>query len=160
LRDIDLYNIAVPYGYKRGNYLAHPHYGMHVIYPAATMRTSVEEYSHFIIAHMNGGVYNGTRILKEDTVELMHTTHYDSKGWNYGLGWVIEKTGFFRIKEVGHSGGWPGVHTQVIIRPEKDTAIIIFTNCLDSELRMTFFESLAFTHIQNILFYKAKKMAS
>jgi len=160
LRDFNISNIAIPYEYKNKKYLPHPHYGMHVIYPSATMRTSVEEYSHFIIAHMNGGVYNGTRILNESTVELMHTTHYPStNNWNYGLGWIIT-TKFFGKKEIGHSGGWPGVHTEVIIKPEKDIAVIIFTNCLDSELHSTLIEGLAFTLIKNAFFHKANKLAS
>lgn len=158
LRNLNISNIAVPYEYKDGKYLPHPHYGMHVIHPSATMRTSVEEYSHFIIAHMNGGKYNDVRLLNETTVELIHTTHYlSSNGWNYGLGWIIDKT-FLGKKEISHSGGWPGVHTLVTIRPDEDIAVIIFTNCLDSELHSTSLERLSFTLIKNALFNIASRM--
>lgn len=161
LRDLNISNIAVPYEYKNRKYHPHPHYGMHVIYPSATMRTSVEEYSHFIIAHMNGGKYKNISILNETTVKLMHTPHYPTglNRWNYGLGWIIKKK-FFVIKEISHSGGWPGVHTLVTIRPDKNIAIIIFTNCLDSELHSTTMERLAFSLIKNALFHKANKLAS
>ena len=56
----------------------------------------------------------------------MHTTHYPSDlSWNYGLGWII-KNKIFRADEIGHSGGWPGVHTLATIHPEKDLAVIVF----------------------------------
>jgi CubicO group peptidase (beta-lactamase class C family) len=160
LDDINISNVAVPYEYKNREYVPHPHYGMRIVYPSATMRTSVEEYSHFIIAFMNGGKYKNVRILNETTVELMHTTHYPSDlSWNYGLGWII-KNKIFRVDEIGHSGGWPGVHTLATIQPEKDLAVIVFTNCLGSELGMTINEQIAFKFIINALFFKANKLAS
>jgi CubicO group peptidase (beta-lactamase class C family) len=160
LKNLNISNIAVPYDYKKGRYLPHPHYGMHVIYPSATMRTSVEEYSHFIIAHMNGGKYKDVRILNETTVELMHTAHYPSNNrWNYGLGWILKKT-FLGKREIGHSGGWPGVHTLVTIRPDENQAVIIFTNCLDSELHSSLLERLSFMLIKTAIFNKASRLAS
>ena len=159
LRDANISNLAVPYEYKNRKYLPHPHYGMHVIYPSASMRTSVEEYSHFIIAHMNGGKYKDVRILNETTIELMHTTYYpmDKNKWNYGLGWMIDKT-LFGKEKISHGGGWPGVQTLVSIRPYKDIAIIIFTNCFDSELKSTLLEKMSFKQIKNVLLIKANML--
>jgi len=156
LRDVNISNLAVPYEYKNRKYFPHPHYGMHVIYPSACMRTSVEEYSHFIIAHMNGGKYKDVRILNETTIELMRTAHYplDKNKWNYGLGWIIDKT-LSGKEKIGHSGGWPGVFTLVSMRPYKDIAIIIFTNCFDSELKSTLLERKSFKQIINALLIKA-----
>ena len=161
LKDCNISNIAVPYDYKSGKYFPHPQYGMLLIYPSATLRTSIEEYSHFIIAHMNGGKYKEIRILNESTVELMHTGHYEpySRKGNYGFGWFITETFFIR-KEIGHSGGWPGAHTYVKIKLNKDVAIIVFTNCLDSELGMTPLESKSFGLIINALLNKANRLAS
>jgi len=161
LKDLDISNIAVPYEYKKGEYFPHPHYGMHVIYPGASMRTSVEEFSHFLIAHMNGGVYKDVRILNGSTVELMHTAHYSpsNQGWEYGLGWIIEEN-IRGEKEFGHSGGWLGVHTYMNVRPNDNTAVIIFTNSLEPNLGTTLVERLAFSLITNALFKKANRLAS
>lgn len=160
LKGLNLSNIAIPYEYNDGEYLAHPHYGMHIIYPSATMRTSIEEYSHFLIAHMNGGWYKDTRILNTTTVELMHTAHYPSSGKNnYGLGWSIRET-FFDNKEIGHTGGWPGVQTFTRIKSDKNIAITIFTNCMDSELRTSPLETLAFKLLINALFLKSIRFSS
>ena len=102
LRDHDIDSIAVPYEHKNGGYFRHPHYGAHLVYPAITLRTSTEEFSHFLIAHMNNGVWNGVRILEESTVELMHRAHFSPNDkYNYGLGWTIKK------KSIWKNGIWP-----------------------------------------------------
>jgi CubicO group peptidase (beta-lactamase class C family) len=129
------------------------------LYPAITLRTSIEEYSHFIIAHMNGGVWNGIRILNESTVELMHTAHFSpTDKYNYGLGWQITNKLF--QKNYGHSGGYVGFLDLVTIVPNDSTAVILFSNALDSELHSTRTEWKAFSAINNALFSKAKRMTS
>jgi len=160
LRDSNISNIAVPYEFKNSKYYPHPHYGMYVLHPAASIRTSLEEYSHFLIAHTNGGVWNGVRILNESTVELMQKAHFSPDDrYNYGLGWQITKNYFGKI-EVSHGGAWPGVHNQVTFKPDEDVAVIIFTNCLNSILHSTLIERFAFKFIINALFRKANRIAS
>ena len=161
LKDLNISKIAIPYSYKSGNYVPNPHYGMLFVHPGASLRTSVEELSHFLIAHMNCGIYKDVRILNESTVELMHTAHYplDKRGRGYGLGWII-KDPILGKKELGHSGGWIGVHTLMTFRPDDDTAIIIFTNSLDSTQFSRPVTSLAFLLIKNTLFRKANRLTS
>ncbi len=159
LRDVDIDNVAVPYEFKNGGYFRHPQYGIHVLYPAITLRTSIEDYSHFIIAHMNGGVWNGIRILNESTVELMHTAHFSpSDTYNYGLGWEVTNKLF--KKTYGHSGGYVGALNLVTIVPADNTAVILFSNALDSELHSTRIEWKAISAVNNALFQKAKRIAS
>lgn len=159
LRDVDIENTAVPYEFKNGGYFRHPHYGIHVLYPAITLRTSIEDYSHFIIAHMNGGVWNGVRILNQSTVEMMHTAHFSPRDkYNYGLGWQITNKVF--EKNYGHSGGYVGALDLVTINPKDNTAVLLFSNALDSELHSTRMEWKAFSAINNALFHKAKRIAS
>jgi CubicO group peptidase (beta-lactamase class C family) len=159
LRDVDIDNCAVPYEFKDGGYFRHPHYGIHVLYPAITLRTSIDEYSHFIIAHMNGGVWHGVRILNESTVALMHTAHFSpGDKYNYGLGWEVTNKVF--KKTYGHSGGYVGFLNLITIVPKDDTAVIFFSNALDSELRSTRMEWNAISAINHALFAKAKRMAS
>ena len=158
LRDHNISEIAIPYFYNKGEYIANPHYGMIVVHPSASMRTSIQELSHFLIAHMNKGIYKDVRILNETTVELMHTTHYPSnnQGFGYGLGWFINE-GIFGKKTIGHSGGWPGVHTQIIFRPDDNTGILIFTNSYDSSQYSGPVTRLAFNLVINALFNKANR---
>jgi len=159
LRDHNVSNIAVPYEFKNNKYFRHPHYGIHILYPAITLRTSIEEYSHFIIAHMNDGVWKDIRILNGTTVELMHTAHFSPEDkYNYGLGWTILNPAIGK-NEYGHSGGYVGVLDLVTIIPDDDIAVMIFSNELDSELKSTRIEWKAFDAINNILFWKANSLA-
>jgi len=157
LRDVDIDTIAVPYEYKNDVFFRHPQYGIHVLYPAITLRTSIEDYSHFIIAHMNGGVWNGVRILNESTVQLMHTAQFSpSDTYNYGLGWEVTNKPF--QKTYGHSGGYVGALNLITIHPEYNTAVILFTNALDSELHSTRMEWKAISAINKALFFKARRI--
>ena len=158
LKDHNISNIAVPYEFKNGKYFRHPHYGIHILHPAITLRTSTEEYSHFIIAHMNDGVWNSVRILEKSTVDLMHTAHFSPEDkYNYGLGWTITNLENGK-KEYGHSGGYVGVLDLVTIVEDDDIAVMIFSNELDSELRSTGLERTAFYAINNALFWKANQL--
>ena len=160
LRDHDIDYVAVPYEYKNDDYFRHPHYGIHILHAAITLRTSVEEYSHFIIAHMNDGVWNNVRILNKSTVDLMHMAHFSPEDkFNYGLGWTITRQEDGTIK-YGHSGGYVGVLDLVTIRPEQDIGIIIFSNELDSELMSTYLERRCFTSINKAIFWKAEQIVS
>ena len=158
LKDLNISNIAVPYSYERRNYIPHPHYNMYVMYPAGSMRTSVEELSHFLIAHMNGGIWNNVTILNSSTVEIMHKAHYANDGKEkYGLGWTIQDK-IFRKKEIGHGGGWPGVHTLMRFRPEDNTAVILFTNSMSPTFHITILEHLAFKIMFKSFFMKARNI--
>lgn len=160
LSDHDIDDIAVPYEYKNNHFFRHPHYGIHVLHPSITLRTSVSEFSHFIIAHMNGGVWNGIRILEESTVELMHTAHFSPRDkYNYGLGWTITNK-ILGKDDIGHSGGYVGVHDLVTIIPADEIAVILYSNELDSELMATRIERKAFNGINDALFRKARRIAS
>jgi CubicO group peptidase (beta-lactamase class C family) len=108
---------------------------------------------------MNGGVWHGIRILNESTVELMHTAHFSpTDKYNYGLGWQVTNT--LSEKSYGHSGGYVGVLSLVTIIPDDNTAVIFFSNELDSELHSTRTEWIAVSAINNALFFKAKRITS
>lgn len=92
-------------------------------YAAGGIRTSVMDLSHFLIATMNGGVYNNYRILEEETIQLMRTRQYPG---SYGLGWRI--SGRYSNNSFGHSGGMPGALAYMYYYLNENTGIIFFTN--------------------------------
>jgi len=113
-----------------------PHYDFLFAAPAGGIRTTVEDLSHFLIAHMNVGIYNGVRILNESTVELMHTIQYPNSsfypsenhpGMKFGLGWYYI-TDENNKKYGGHSGGAPGIAAWMMIRLSDNKGIIYFYN--------------------------------
>ena len=168
LSEINMEIHAIPYiltyasknGYPN-YYLPLPHYSV-CFYPAGALRTSVLDLSHFVIAHMNGGVYNGIRILNESTVEEMHNISVAFKrNWYYGLGWSIcQNSQGKRILE-GHSGSLYGYITQMQIKPEDNTAIIYFsTKDVAGGFVKENMEQFPHSLLKLLLFQKAKYINS
>jgi len=90
-------------------------------FPAQSLKTTVEDYSHLLIAYMNGGVYKGVRILQVTTIEQILRLHNPASGrcliWKKTIGDWYE-----------HQGGEPGIASQVEFHPDKKVALIIFSN--------------------------------
>lgn len=150
LKDLNISKIAVPYVVRYGEYYPLLHYSI-LDTAAGGLRTNVLDLSRFLIAHMNGGVYNGVRILNEKTVEEMHRIQYPSNKYSfqYGLGWQIWKIGDETY--VGHTGGLYGVATNMRFRTSDNVGIIYFTNKEIYNVR----EIIAFSLIERLLFWKA-----
>lgn len=163
LIDLDVDKVAVPYNLENGKYHKWGHYDF-LERPAGAMRTSTMDLSHFFIAHMNGGVYNGKRILKESTVQEMHTVQYPGVG--YGLGWQVQtdKQGKTRL---GHMGTQRGVFTDMGFCPSDKTGVIIFTNTANTEVisignhlsvsLLTYLTGKFLLRIERLLFQKANE---
>jgi CubicO group peptidase (beta-lactamase class C family) len=95
-------------------------------YPAGGLYSTVEDLSHFLIAHMNGGVYHGTRILQNDTVQLMHQIQPDN-AVGYGLAWMYWPITPHFIT-TGHGGDLFGGDTWMLYNQTKDIGVIYFAN--------------------------------
>jgi len=96
-------------------------YYRQLAFPAGSLKSTMEDYSHLLIAYMNGGIYNGTRILQENTINQILEIHNPASGrcliWEKSVGdWY------------GHAGGEPGVGAQVEFHPEDKVGLIIFSN--------------------------------
>jgi len=93
------------------------------------IKSTGEDMSHFLIMHASGGVYNNTRILKEESVEEMHRIQYPDfmdKNVSYGFGWCN-----FNIsgeKYGGHRGGYVGAPALMRLRYSDDVGIIMLWN--------------------------------
>jgi CubicO group peptidase (beta-lactamase class C family) len=98
-------------------------------YPAGGLYTTVSDLSHFLIAHMNDGIYNGTRILKKETVKLMHTPQTGNPIYGYlwyGLGWSTQT--MIGITVSGHDGGFTAVETHMQYNQTENIGVIYFAN--------------------------------
>ena len=107
LDDLNPDFLATPYMWIHRIFIPVPHYDYRCHNPACGLRTNLEDLSHWLIVHMNGGLYNGVRILNESTIEEMHTVQYPHiEPANYGLGWGIQNDSTGLIQ--GHSGSTMG----------------------------------------------------
>ncbi|MDF9407258.1 beta-lactamase family protein [Pelotomaculum isophthalicicum JI] len=111
------------YGLPLGNYY---------IGPAGGVRASVTDLAKFMIAHMNGGVYNDARILNKGTVDLMQQMQWSGNG----LGGFYRQMGLiFHITDqlagrtlVGHAGEAYGLVSDMYFDPVNNCGVIFVTN--------------------------------
>ncbi|MBN1861032.1 MAG: beta-lactamase family protein [Candidatus Thermoplasmatota archaeon] len=109
-----------------GEYTPPEQYWRGRFYPAGGLYSTVSDLSHFLIAHMNNGVYNGTRILQNDTVSLMHTFQ-PGNSLRYGLAWMQTQISN-KLTASGHAGDLHGVDTWMLYNETDDTGIIYLAN--------------------------------
>ena len=93
-------------GYTLGTDKAKP-YEIIRAEPAGSSATSAVDISHFMLAHLQNGEWNGVSILKPETVALMHSAQF---GVIPALPHVA--LGFFRGTRNGHPIIWHGGDTQ------------------------------------------------
>lgn len=116
---LDQDNLVKPYTSISNRLIPLMKYDFSFLDPPAGLWTNAEDLSHFYIAHLNYGVYNKTRILKEETVKIMHTKQYPNSTDNllkefmagelklqHGLGWFFVDLYDFQLE--GHAGAAPG----------------------------------------------------
>ncbi len=115
---------AKPYRFINGAYVEG---GFEYILPepAGSMSSTATNMANFMIAHLNGGVYSGESILREETLKKMHEQHFthhpDLGGMTLGF-----MEGVFNDKGVlFHGGGTMLYSTGLYLLPEEDTGIFI-----------------------------------
>ena len=83
--------------------------------------------AQYLSAHMNGGVYNGRRVLSEAGMEALHLgvapTPY---GDSYAAGWFDERWEGERV--LNHYGSFTGYHANMMFAPGRDVGLVMLTN--------------------------------
>ncbi len=146
LSELDLERVAIPYhshngeylqlhelAYLLGDYTPKDKYWRVLFYPVGGLYSTVSDLSHFFIAHMNGGVWNNTRILEEDTVKKMHQIqppgNIEGGLQYYGLAWIIfQDPLIFNCTISGYSGDTYGVSTWMVYLPSENLGAMYFSN--------------------------------
>ncbi len=88
-----------------------------------------EGVAHYLIAYLNEGQYEGTRILSPQGIAQMHTPAVraeEEQDSYYGMGWIIGPVN--GIDAVYHSGDAPTYQTAVLMVPKEELGIVLITN--------------------------------
>ena len=126
--ELDASQYAIPHSYSGSN---QGPLGLYSIanYPAALLKTNIEDLSHFLIAYTQRGTMDGVSILSNESVDQL--TPYDfslpNLGWWNGTSWTYSF--YFPDEEVWYHGGFmPGVRARMNYYPQDSSGIIILTN--------------------------------
>ncbi len=97
-------------------------------WPAGSLSTTAEDMSHFIVAHLQNGEFNGARILKPETAQMMHSRVFglapELNGMAYGF--YEESRNGHRI--IGHGGDTQWFHSDMHLMPQDNLGFFISLN--------------------------------
>ena len=103
--------------------------------------STAKDYAQFLQMMLNGGTYNGNRILSRKSIELMTTDHLGSvsfpwsEGTGFGLGFSIA-TGIGIRGQMGSLGeyGWGGAyHSSYWVDPNEELIVVYFTQLIPAQ---------------------------
>ena len=105
--------------------LADPPYLQHAL-PSGYLIASPEDIAHFLVGNLNGGLYEGARVLSAAGIAELHTPAADAGGVSYGMGWVIGNVD--GVPAVYRHASTPNFHSTMLIEPEGRRGVVVITN--------------------------------
>ncbi len=132
-------NVATPHMLVEGEPVSIRYRNIDNVGPAGSINSSTAEMARWVRLHLGGGVFEGRRLLKEETVaeihspqtvmpidedirELYPTTHFRA----YGFGWSLQDHRGRKL--VQHGGGIDGMRAYVAMIPEEGIGIVLLSN--------------------------------
>jgi len=100
--------------------------------PCGSLFSSALDLCHFLIAHMNGGLYKEKRILKEETLKEMHRLQASAGSSRSGYALAWKRTWHYGNLMLSHTGGNLGWTAHVAFYPVLKTGIVILCNLNDN----------------------------
>jgi hypothetical protein len=99
--------------------------------PSGMFFTTGVDMGRFLIAHLHGGAFEDRRILRPETVSLMHATQFTqtagTTGWAYGF-WEDARDGY---RALLHNGGGKGYRALIYLLPQQDLGFFLAYNLAD-----------------------------
>lgn len=106
----------------------------------AGLVSTARDYSRFLQMLLNGGEYNGVRLLSPASVQAMATDQidalYTSRGQGFGFGFsILEMAGADNTLSTPGTYGWAGAYTSAYrIDPEKRITVAFMINQIPSRI--------------------------
>ncbi|MFZ6019567.1 MAG: serine hydrolase domain-containing protein [Chloroflexota bacterium] len=119
-----------------------------IVKPSAGLFSSAEDLTHFLIAHLNQGQYQGNSILSEAGITTLHAPGIQfSENAGYAMGWtvfsfpdMVSATPYNSVPTgISHAGEWVGYTSLLVLIPELETGIVLLINKSDSSRMPEYF---------------------
>lgn len=101
-------------------------YSTPVFSPTGGMKISATDLARYMIMHMNGGTYQGIKIISKKSSALMQTPLSDEEG--YGLAISNLDDLIPGKKMTGHTGSAYGLYSAMFFHPKEKFGIVVITN--------------------------------
>lgn len=98
-----------------------------LILPSGGVYTSANDMARYLRFHINGGMLDGRRLLREDLLATMYTApNPAAQQERYALGVAVSQRNGARLIE--HGGGGFGFKSEMMFYPELKLGIVLLTN--------------------------------
>ncbi len=138
-------DLAMGYSYENGRFVALPHH-YHNIWPSSSLMTTATDMAHFMIAHLQDGRYQQTRILREDTARQMHCRQFSHHAKLPGVCFDFFERFENGQRVIEHTGSGSGFVSELLLVPGHQLGYFLAINSSDPRLlndfRDKFFEQL------------------
>jgi CubicO group peptidase (beta-lactamase class C family) len=126
-------DLAVGYGYSNGMFDPKPFVYVNSL-PQGGGRSTATDMAHFMIALLQSGRYGDTRILNDDTVQLMFqqqfSAHPSLGGITYGLFEIFTNDQRLLIRD---GDGW-GFRSRMVLIPDQNLGFFVNYNNEDADI--------------------------
>jgi len=99
--------------------------------PAGSLFSTVIDLFHLLIAHLNGGVYKGRRILRAETIEEMHKLQASAGSSRSGMALSWFRNIHDGHMMLSHTGSVPGFTNHVAFYPDLRIGVCWLSNLND-----------------------------
>ena len=96
--------------------------------PAGSSTSSAIDMSHFMLAYLNGGTYDGYQLLEPATIKEMWTPQVPEEKGLPGFDLGFYEDDFNGLKIVGHGGDTVAFHSDLHLLPAKDVGFFVSFN--------------------------------
>jgi CubicO group peptidase (beta-lactamase class C family) len=101
-------------------------YSTPIFSPTGGMKISATDLAKYMIMHMNGGSYEGVRIISKKSARLMQTKIADEEG--YGLAMTNLSDLITGKMMTGHTGTAYGLYSGMFFHPREKFGFVVITN--------------------------------
>ena len=94
--------------------------------PSGFLISSAEDMAHYLVAQLNGGVYEHPQLFSPSGVHALHLPASMGAPMSYGMGWVIQSgPGSTRI---WHDGDVSNFYSHLLMLPDQHLGIVVLMN--------------------------------
>ena len=125
---------SVGYTYAGGIFKPFPYFtGSPAGLPSGMHQASVTDMARFMIAHLQGGRYSDAnipeaRILKENTMQQMHSKLYTPDQRLWGIAYGLFDWSDNGQRTLGHSGYFPPMTSVLLLLPDQNLGVYVVYN--------------------------------
>lgn len=99
--------------------------------PSGQLISSAEDMARYLIAHLNGGRFGGSRLLSPGGIKELHRPGVDAGAMGidmgeYAMGWFVEETEHGRL--LWHDGTTPDYFSYMALFPKKKAGMVLLCN--------------------------------